>query len=213
MTDRVSPSCQTPRELFHPRHKAIGSCSTPLTCRTIHIELMRAVRVRVIRWSKCAHRVNRESSGARTRACFTHPRSGPGPHEEDAGLHCVRGAENISENSDVPSTPGAVLPRHATRANWRVSKTRWCVLRWPSPSMARAPAMSTEASRTSTSNVCTMDYARMARAMVPLERRMKRANRVTLKAGHEPHFSIKGMRRKCARRPQYPRRRKSFPAR
>src|SRR6185503_19623982 len=43
-------------------------------------------------------------------------------------------------------------------------------------------------------NVCTMDYARMARAMVPLERRMKRVNRVQLKApGTDLTFSIKGI--------------------
>jgi len=107
----------------------------------------------------------------------------------------VRGAENISENSDVPSDRLALFSR-VTRPvlNWRVSKTRWCVLRWPSPSMAQSAGMSTEAFENLYFNVCTMDYARMARAMVPLERRMKRANRVHLKSpGTNLTFSIKGI--------------------
>ena len=53
----------------------------------------------------------------------------------------VRGADNCSENSDVPSEQMALYSR-VTRPvlNWRVNKTRWCVLRWPTPSMARRPA-------------------------------------------------------------------------
>jgi len=107
----------------------------------------------------------------------------------------VRGAENISENSDVPSERLALFSR-VTRPvlNWRVSKTRWCVLRWPSPSMAQSAGMSTEAFENLYFDVCTMDYARMARAMVPLERRLKRADRVHLKGpGTDLKFSIKGI--------------------
>jgi len=61
--------------------------------------------------------------------------------------------------------------------------------------------MSTEAFEDLYFDVCTMDYAKMARAMVPLERRMKRADRVHLKSpGTDLTFSIKGNRRqKCAR--------------
>jgi aminopeptidase len=107
----------------------------------------------------------------------------------------VRGAGNISENSDVPSDRLALFSR-VTRPvlNWRVSKTRWCVLRWPSPSMAQSAGMSTEAFENLYFDVCTMDYARMARAMVPLERRLKRADRVQLKSpGTDLTFSLKGI--------------------
>ncbi|HXJ75155.1 MAG TPA: aminopeptidase, partial [Candidatus Dormibacteraeota bacterium] len=95
----------------------------------------------------------------------------------------LRGSPNISENSDVPSDRMALYSR-VTRPvlNYRVNKTRWCVLRWPSPSMAQSAGMSTEAFENLYFDVCTMDYARMARAMVPLEKRMKRANRVHLKS-------------------------------
>jgi aminopeptidase len=78
--------------------------------------------------------------------------------------------------------------------DYRVNKTRWCVLRWPTPSMAQAAGMSTEAFENLYFDVCTMDYAKMARAMTPLERRMKRADKVHLKApGTDLEFSIKGI--------------------
>src|SRR6185436_16129520 len=56
----------------------------------------------------------------------------------------LRGSPNISENSDVPSDRMALYSR-ITRPvlNYRVNKTRWCVLRWPSPSMAQSAGMST----------------------------------------------------------------------
>jgi len=107
----------------------------------------------------------------------------------------IRGSENASENSDVPGDRMQLYSRILRPVlDWRVNKTRWCVLRWPTPSMAQAAGMSTEAFENLYFDVCTMDYARMARAMVPLQRRMKRADRVRLKApGTDLTFSIKGI--------------------
>jgi aminopeptidase len=107
----------------------------------------------------------------------------------------VRGAGNATENADVASDRMA-LYSSITRPvlNYRVSKTRWCVLRWPTPSMAQAAGMSTEAFEDLYFAVCTLDYHKMARAMGPLERRLKRADRVHLKgSGTDLAFSIKGM--------------------
>jgi aminopeptidase len=107
----------------------------------------------------------------------------------------IRGSENASENADVPSDKMSMYSRVIRPVlNYRVNKTRWCVLRWPTPSMAQAASMSTEAFENLYFDVCTMDYQKMARAMVPLERRMKHANRVHLKApGTDLQFSIKGI--------------------
>jgi aminopeptidase len=107
----------------------------------------------------------------------------------------IRGSENASENADVPSDRMSMYSRVIRPVlNYRVNKTRWCVLRWPTPSMAQAAGMSTEAFENLYFDVCTMDYAKMARAMAPLERRMKRADRVHLKApGTDLKFSIKGI--------------------
>lgn len=107
----------------------------------------------------------------------------------------IRGAANINENSDVPSDRMALYSR-ITRPvlNWRVGKTNWCVLRWPSPSMAQSAGMSTEAFEDFYFDVCTMDYRKMAKAIAPLKRRMERADRVQLKApGTDLTFSIKGL--------------------
>jgi aminopeptidase len=107
----------------------------------------------------------------------------------------IRGSENASENSDVPGDRMALYSRILRPVlDWRVNKTRWCVLRWPTPSMAQAAGMSTEAFENLYFDVCTLDYAKMGRAMIPLERRMKRADRVHLKApGTDLTFSIKGI--------------------
>ena len=107
----------------------------------------------------------------------------------------IRGSGNASENADVPSDRMALYSKTLRPVlNYRVNKTRWCVLRWPTPSMAQAAGMSTEAFEDLYFEVCTMDYAKMARAMVPLERRMKRADRVCIRGpGTELSFSIKGI--------------------
>ena len=107
----------------------------------------------------------------------------------------MRGSANATEASDVPSDKMQLFSRVLRPVlNHRVNKTRWVVLRWPSPSMAQAAGMSTEAFEDFYFNVCTMDYPRMAKAMLPLERRMKKADRVHLKSpGTDLRFSIKGI--------------------
>jgi aminopeptidase len=107
----------------------------------------------------------------------------------------VRGAGNARESADVPSDLMALYSK-VTRPvhDYRVNKTRWCVLRWPSASMAQAANMSTEAFEDFYFDVCTMNYPKMARAMIPLQKRMNRADRVHLKApGTDLRFSIKGI--------------------
>jgi len=109
----------------------------------------------------------------------------------------VRGSENISELSDVAS-------RHMDlyQAKWlkpvhfgiRVPKTKWVVLRYPSPSMAQQAEMSTEAFETLYFNVCNLDYARMDRALTPLKRLMEKTDNVRLTGpGTDLEFSIKGI--------------------
>jgi aminopeptidase len=107
----------------------------------------------------------------------------------------IRGSSNANENADVPNDRMSLFSR-ITRPvlNYRVNKTRWCVLRWPSPSMAQSAGLSTEAFENLYFDVCTMDYRKMARAMVPLERLMERTNRVHIKGpGTDLTFSIKGI--------------------
>jgi aminopeptidase len=113
----------------------------------------------------------------------------------------IRGSANASENADVPSERMQLYSKIIRPVqDYRVNKTRWCVLRWPTPSMAQAAGMSTEAFENLYFDVCTMDYPKMARAMVPLERRMKKADRVRLVSpGTDLTFSIKGIGAKMCR--------------
>ena len=107
----------------------------------------------------------------------------------------IRGSDNMNENSDVPSDRIKFYSRIIRPVlDYRVNKTRWCVLRWPTPSMAQAAGMSTEAFENLYFDVCTMDYHKMARAMGPLERRMRKTDRVRLVSpGTDLAFSIKGI--------------------
>lgn len=107
----------------------------------------------------------------------------------------IRGSDNTSENSDVPADRMSLYSRIIRPVlDWRVNKTRWCVLRWPSPSMAQGAGMSTEAFENLYFDVCTMDYRKMAKAMFPLWKRMSKADRVRLiSPGTDLAFSIKGI--------------------
>jgi aminopeptidase len=107
----------------------------------------------------------------------------------------IRGADNANEMADVPSGLMAMYSKTIRPVlDYRVNKTRWCVLRWPSPSMAQAAGMSTEAFEDFYFDVCTMNYPKMARAMIPLQKRFNKADRVHLKSpGTDLRFSIKGI--------------------
>ena len=82
-----------------------------------------------------------------------------------AAYIAIRGADNMNENADVPSDRMKMYSKTIRSVqDYRVNKTRWVVLRWPTPSMAQAANMSTEAFEDFYFNVCTMDYAKMGRA-------------------------------------------------
>ena len=107
----------------------------------------------------------------------------------------IRGAHNANESADVPPKLMSLYSKMTRPVlNQRVNKTRWCVLRWPTPSMAQGAGMSTEAFEALYFNVCTMDYRKMARAMAPLERLLQKTDRVQIKGpGTDLAFSIKGI--------------------
>lgn len=109
----------------------------------------------------------------------------------------LRGAGNISELADVPPDRLALVQKlvaQPVHLDYRVNHTRWVVLRYPTPSMAQLAGMSTEQFEDFYYRVCTLDYGRMAEAMVPLVRRMTATDRVRLKGpGTDLSFSIKGI--------------------
>ncbi|MEY2559130.1 MAG: aminopeptidase, partial [Verrucomicrobiota bacterium] len=77
---------------------------------------------------------------------------------------------------------------------WRVQKTKWVVLRWPSPSMAQLAGMSTEAFEDFYFEVCTLDYRKLQAGMKALKALMDKTDRVEIKGpGTDLRFSIKGI--------------------
>ena len=115
----------------------------------------------------------------------------------------VRGGSNSSELSDVPSERMNEYMAHywqPVHGNIRVPKTKWVILRYPSPSMAQMADMSTEAFEDFFFNVCCLDYSRMDRAMDALVALMERTDRVRIVSpGTDLSFSTKGLPAvKCA---------------
>lgn len=110
----------------------------------------------------------------------------------------ARGNPNVSELSDVPTDKQKIYEQtlwKRVHQEVRIKKTRWVVLRWPSPSMAQMAEMSTEAFEDYFFNVCTLDYERLSRAMQPLVKAMERTDRVRLKGPGDTDltFSIRGI--------------------
>ena len=76
----------------------------------------------------------------------------------------------------------------------RLPGTRWVVLRFPTAAMAQMAAMSEEAFEDFFFDVCTMDYARMSKAMDPLVSYLAKTDKVRIVGpGTELSFSIKGL--------------------
>jgi len=107
----------------------------------------------------------------------------------------LRGSDNIFEASDVPADRVQMVSRLMKPVlNHRIGKTKWVVLRWPTPAMAQQAAMSTEAFEDFYFRVCTQDYKRMAAGMKALAGLMRKTDRVHIKGpGTDLRFSIKGI--------------------
>ena len=107
----------------------------------------------------------------------------------------LRGSRNIAEMGDVPSEKMAHYQSkwlQSVHLEERVTNTKWVVLRWPTPSMAQQAEMSTEAFEDFYFDVCTLDYAKMAKAIEPLEEMMRNTDRVHIKGPEtDLKFSIK----------------------
>ncbi len=108
----------------------------------------------------------------------------------------VRGSHNITETSDVPDRKMAMIMKKMRPViNYRVNNTRWCVLRWPNPSMAQQAGMSTEAFEDFYFRVCLLEYRKLMPAMRTLERLMSKTNDVHIKGkGTDLTFSMKGLK-------------------
>jgi len=115
----------------------------------------------------------------------------------------IRAGENANELADVPEDRMKAydrIHRHPVHMEQRVKKTKWVILRYPNGSMAQSAGMSTEAFEDFYFDVCNLDYAKMDRAMDPLQKLMARTDQVRIVGpGTELTFSIKGIgAQKCS---------------
>jgi len=107
----------------------------------------------------------------------------------------IRGSDNIFEMSDLdPAKMKQVMRATKTVLDHRVNKTKWVVLRWPTPAMAQQAMKSSSTFEEFFFRVCTMDYARMTEGMDALVELMNKTDRVELKGPNtDLRFSIKGI--------------------
>jgi len=109
----------------------------------------------------------------------------------------LRGSHNYAEQSDVSSDIQQLWTREyqiPVVFQTRVPNTKWVALRWPTAGMAQQASKSTPAFERFYFDVCTLDYAKMARACAPLEDLMNRTDMVRIKGpGTELSLSIKGI--------------------
>jgi len=119
------------------------------------------------------------------------------PQMKNMDAYCViRGAENMFEMANVP------LKNYAQAAkimkpiqNYRVNKTKWVLLRWPTPGFSQAAKCNTEEFENFFFDVCTLDYAKMKKASVPLEKLMLKTDKVRIVGPGDTDlsFSIKNI--------------------
>ncbi|KZE80846.1 aminopeptidase [Paenibacillus elgii] len=114
----------------------------------------------------------------------------------------VRSGDNITETSDVPEDKLRLFMKVYQRpvVDQRVNHTKWCVMRYPNPSMAQQANTSTEAFEDFYFQVCNLDYSKMSGAMDSLVELMNKTDKVRLVGpGTDLSFSIKDIPAiKCA---------------
>ena len=122
---------------------------------------------------------------------------------EDRKNGTVKVAEEVQDcKDDIINILDSVYNSKAMQPvlDYRVDKTKWCILRYPNASMAQLANTSREAFADFYYNVCTLDYAKMSRAMDPLVELLNKSDKVNIKGpGTDLQFSIKGIGAvKCA---------------
>ena len=107
----------------------------------------------------------------------------------------MRGSQNITELADVPPEKMQLIGKKMRPVqDQRVKRTKWVVLRWPTPSMAQLAGMSTEAFEDFYFDVCTLDYRKLQSGMKALKSLMEQTDRVQIKGPDtDLNFSIKGI--------------------
>ncbi|MEO5929272.1 MAG: aminopeptidase [Candidatus Kapaibacterium sp.] len=108
----------------------------------------------------------------------------------------VRAGENIYELSNVGREESRAYSEeygHPVHMTERVNNTRWCVLRYPSPSFAMNAKMPTAAFADYYYNACLLDYADLNERMKPLHELLAKSRDLRMVGeGTDISFSIEG---------------------
>ena len=119
------------------------------------------------------------------------------PQMEDMDAYISIGAGSSYESSDVPKAMHDLILKHyiePVHFDSRARRTKWVILLYPTQLAAQQAKMSTEAFEDFYLDVCTLDYAKMDKAMDPLAELMKKTDKVRIVApGTDLTFSIKGI--------------------
>ncbi|ARU63883.1 aminopeptidase [Tumebacillus avium] len=107
----------------------------------------------------------------------------------------IRGGNNISQLSDVPAEKMDLYNKvYRSQTGPKIMGCRWVTLRYPTDAFAQSANMSTEAFEEFYFNVCTLDYAKMSKAMDALKELMDRTDKVRLVGpGTDLSFSMAGI--------------------
>ncbi len=109
----------------------------------------------------------------------------------------IRSGDNAAEMSDVPAEKMEFYTRYFSQevhTKIRVAKTKWVVLRYPSPAMSQSANTSTEAFEDFYFAVCNLDYQKMSGDMDPLVQLMNQTDKVQIVGkGTDLTFSIRGI--------------------
>src|SRR6187549_499475 len=107
----------------------------------------------------------------------------------------MRGSHNITELADVPAEKMQLIGKKMRPVqDQRVKRTKWVVLRWPTPSMAQLAGMSTEAFEDFFFDVCTLDYRKLQPGMRALKKLFESTDQVEIRGpGTDLRFRIKGI--------------------
>ena len=115
---------------------------------------------------------------------------------QDMDVHiCFYADANSFESADVPADRMKIVSKYMREAsNFTCNKRKWCVLAWPTPSMAQAAGMATEDFEDFYFRCCLADYAEMKRGMEKLKALMESTDEVRIVGpGTDLTFSIKGI--------------------
>lgn len=108
----------------------------------------------------------------------------------------IRASENIYENSQASKEANSAYSEHflnPVHFDERVNNTKWCIMRYPSPSFAMNAKLPTREFTKFYYDACLVDYAKLKTAMEPLEARLRKADMIQLKGeGTDISFSVKG---------------------